>query len=126
MIGCIVSLAAHSTAQAIPVPGDKPVASYKHAIALLIPLLVPMVAFNQANSTVPTYLDPKQSIENRVLDLLGRMTLEEKVGQMNMPCVYLDEMGKDIPAKLDACRRLAEGTREKGMGPWGGYFTLTN
>jgi len=33
----------------------------------------------------PVYLDPTQPIEKRVEDLLGRMTLEEKVGQM---CQY--------------------------------------
>jgi beta-glucosidase len=31
----------------------------------------------------PTYLDRHASVENRVNDLLGRMTLEEKVGQMD-------------------------------------------
>jgi beta-glucosidase len=31
----------------------------------------------------PTYLDPHASINSRVNDLLGRMTLEEKVGQMD-------------------------------------------
>lgn len=30
----------------------------------------------------PTYLDPRQSIQSRVSDLLGRMTLSEKIGQM--------------------------------------------
>ena len=28
------------------------------------------------------YRDPKQPVENRIKDLLGKMTLEEKVGQM--------------------------------------------
>src|SRR5579872_6254325 len=43
----------------------------------------------------PLYLDPHQPIEVRVRDLLGRMTLEEKIGQINMPCVYVDELGKE-------------------------------
>ncbi len=29
------------------------------------------------------YLDPGQPVEERVADLLGRMTIEEKIGQMN-------------------------------------------
>ena len=41
----------------------------------------------------PLYLDARQPVEKRVEDLLRRMTLEEKVGQMNMPCVYRAEMG---------------------------------
>jgi len=42
----------------------------------------------------PVYLDPDQPIDKRVEDLLDRMTLEEKIGQMNMPCVYLQQLGK--------------------------------
>lgn len=89
---------------------------------VLVLLFSSAVLFAQS----PLYLDPHQPIEVRVRDLLGRMTLEEKIGQINMPCVYLDEMGNGIPEKTEACRRLAEGTREKGIGPYGGFFTLAN
>ena len=57
----------------------------------------------------PAYLDAKRPIEERVDDLVDRMTLEEKVGQLNLPCVYVEELGKDIPAKREACRRFAAG-----------------
>ena len=79
-----------------------------------------------AQSTTPVYLDPHQPVEVRVRDLLGRMTLEEKIGQINMPCVYVNELGKDNATKIESCRRFAEGTREQGVGPGGGYFTYTN
>ena len=72
------------------------------------------------------YLDPHQPIEVRVRDLLGRMTIEEKIGQINMPCVYVDGLGKDNAAKIESCRRFTEGTREQGVGPGGGFFTYTN
>ena len=39
----------------------------------------------QSKSVKPVYLDPKKPIEKRVRDLIGRMTLDEKVGQM---CQY--------------------------------------
>jgi len=74
----------------------------------------------------PVYRDSTQPIERRILDLLGRMTLEEKVGQMNMPCVYEDALGKTIPQKTDAVRRFAAGTLVTGLGPGGGFFTLSN
>ncbi len=35
-----------------------------------------------SGSNRPIYLDPNQPVEKRVEDLLGRMTLEEKIRQM--------------------------------------------
>ena len=64
--------------------------------------------------------------EAKLDELLGRMTLEEKIGQMNMPCVYESGLGKDVPAKIEACRKFTEGSWEKGVGPGGGFFTLAN
>ncbi len=74
----------------------------------------------------PAYLDPSLPIDARVDDLLSRMTLEEKVGQMNMPCVYEERLGESVAAKTEACRRFAAGTHEPGLGPGGGFFTLPN
>ncbi len=74
----------------------------------------------------PVYGNPVYPVEERVEDLLSRMTLEEKVGQMNMPCVYINSLGKDINAKMDGCRKFAAGTKEPGIGPGGGFFTLPN
>jgi len=50
-------------------------------------------------ATGPAYLDPLQPIDKRVDDLMSRMSLKEKVGQINWPCVYMDGFGEDIPAK---------------------------
>ena len=54
------------------------------------------------------------------------MTLEEKVGQMNMPCVYEEGLGTTIPAKTEAVQKFAAGTLIEGFGPGGGFFTLPN
>ncbi len=54
------------------------------------------------------------------------MTLKEKVGQLNLPCVYVDELGKDIPTKLEACKRFAAGTYTNEIGPGSGFFTLAD
>jgi beta-glucosidase len=72
------------------------------------------------------YRDATLPIEQRVEDLLGRMTLEEKVGQMNMPCVYESGLGNGIPAKTEAVQKFAAGTHLKDFGPGGGFFTLPN
>src|SRR5215218_2276095 len=42
-----------------------------------------LVATQSASAAGPRYLDPKASVPARVKDLLRRMTLEEKVGQMD-------------------------------------------
>jgi beta-glucosidase-like glycosyl hydrolase len=80
----------------------------------------------QSSSQVPIYQDPKQPIERRVNDLINRMTLKEKVGQLNLPCVYVNELGKTIPAKMIACRRFAAGTYTSQIGPGCGFFTLAD
>jgi beta-glucosidase len=80
----------------------------------------------QSSAAVPSYLDPKQPIEQRVSDLLGRMTLKEKIGQLNLPCVYVDELGKTVPEKIEGCRKFAAGTQTNEIGPGAGFFTLAN
>jgi len=73
----------------------------------------------------PVYLDPSQSIDKRVEDLLSRMTLEEKVGQINMPCVYMNRLGKDIPERTIGTRKHVDGSLFN-IGPGGGFFTMAN
>jgi beta-glucosidase len=80
----------------------------------------------QAAGELPAYLDPKRPAEERIDDLMSRMTLKEKVGQLNLPCVYVKELGKDIPSKMEACRRFAAGTYTPEIGPGCGFFTLAN
>ena len=80
----------------------------------------------QSSASLPIYLDPAQSLERRVDDLMSRMTLKEKAGQLNLPCLYVDQLGKTIPAKMDACKRFAAGTYTQEIGPGCGFFTLAD
>ena len=55
------------------------------AFILILPLCVPVAAQAQAPAAAgaqPDYLNPQLPVERRVADLVGRMTLEEKVAQM--------------------------------------------
>lgn len=74
----------------------------------------------------PAYLDPDQPMDVRVEDLLSRMRLEEKVGQLNMPCVYEEGLGKTVEEKMAGVKAFAEGTHLDYLGPGGGFFTLPN
>jgi beta-glucosidase len=87
--------------------------------------LVP-AAVAQDGGEEPVYLNPHEPVERRIDDLMSRMTLKEKVGQLNLPCVYVEELGKDIPSKMAACRRFAAGTYTQEIGPGCGFFTLAN
>jgi beta-glucosidase len=75
---------------------------------------------------MPAYKNPSFTIDKRVEDLLSRMTLEEKIGQMNMPCVYMNSIGRDIPEKIETVKKMAEGVFMENIGPLGGFFTLGN
>jgi beta-glucosidase len=81
---------------------------------------------SQSTTEAAAYLDPHQPVDRRVEDLLGRMTLKEKVGQLNLPCVYVPDLGNDIPGKMEACRRFAAGTYTSEIGPGSGFFTLAD
>src|SRR5688572_20899800 len=50
--------------------------------ALLVVALAGTVALVDAQSATPIYRQPNAAVESRVADLLTRMTLEEKVAQL--------------------------------------------
>jgi beta-glucosidase len=100
----------------------------KHLIISLL-LIAPLSTAVAQSSDM--YLDPNQSIELRVKDLLSRMTLKEKVAQMNIPVV--GRLGKDMHGKsqrgsdkvdnFEEARRFIAGTYNEHIGPGGGLFT---
>jgi beta-glucosidase len=100
--------------------------SGRRAVALILLLSFIAAAPAARRAERLPYQEPQAAADQRVEDLLARMTLEEKVGQLNWPCVYVDELGKDIPSKMEGCRRFAAGTFVNGLGPGGGFFTLAN
>jgi beta-glucosidase len=79
---------------------------------------------NTKYSDLPVYQNPGFSIDQRVEDLLSRMTLEEKLGQLNSPIP--GNMAKDHAGRMDACRRFAEGRLVENIGPAGGFWAPAN
>ncbi|RPI45008.1 MAG: beta-glucosidase, partial [Bacteroidetes bacterium] len=96
------------------------------------------------STEIPPYKDPELTVEERVNDLLSRMTLLEKAGQLNIPCAYqtqlgwgldsrvramweMDPVGDEIRAtQLEGCRKWTEGIHNDQIGPGGGFFTLSD
>ena len=99
---------------------------YACALTLFAALAGSLQLMAQSNAASPIYLDKTQPIEARVDDLMQRMTLKEKVGQLNLPCGYVDALGKTIPAKMEAARKFAAGTYTDEIGPGAGFFTLAD
>lgn len=65
-------------------------------MVVLSAVLMLFLSFKTANDDDPIYLDPSKSVEARVADLMSRMTLEDKVYQMNQ-FVGLEHMKKGNP-----------------------------
>ncbi|MFC1557928.1 glycoside hydrolase family 3 C-terminal domain-containing protein [candidate division KSB1 bacterium] len=98
----------------------------KSSISLFFLFVIAFLINPRIFAQTPVYRNANQSIDKRIEDLLSRMTLEEKIGQINMPCVYVRQLGREIPAKFEGCRKFAEGTYIEEIGPGGGFFTLAN
>lgn len=79
-----------------------------------------------ARAEAPLYRNAKAPVERRVEDLLSRMSLEEKAGQLNMPCVYERGLGAGVAEKTEGVKRFTAGTMTSEIGPGGGFFTLAN
>ena len=80
-------------------------------LLLLLLLALPMMSYG---AKTPVYKDPSAPIEKRVKDLLGRMTLEEKIAQMqHIHARHYDNRGKaDIPKLLKNIDTLSRGCME--------------
>lgn len=65
-------------------------------MVVLCTVLMLFVSSKTTNEDDPIYLDPSKSVEARVADLMSRMTLEDKVYQMNQ-FVGLEHMKKGNP-----------------------------
>ena len=58
-----------------------------------LPLLLAVTVPTAASAQTPTYLNPDAPLPQRVQDLVGRMTLEEKVSQMTDVAAAIERLG---------------------------------
>lgn len=74
-----------------------------------------------------SYQNPALTDDERIEDLISRMTLKEKLGQLNIvPGASGKELGNSIEDRMQGSRNFAMGTQEESIGPVGGYFGLSN
>ena len=95
----------------------------KTLVAFVLVILSSEVLSLQAQSGAPLYLDAHQPTPVRVESLLSRMTLKEKVGQLNIPDILPpDPEGRERPITTEDCKRFVVGTFTDEIGPGGGIF----
>ena len=88
------------------IKGDSQMNARTYAAIIVLLLFAPAGALvvGQVNNQKAIYLDPKASVADRVRDLLGRMTLEEKIAQLQCSDQDIEE---HPPATRDGVGSLA-------------------
>ncbi|CAI8287398.1 MAG: Thermostable beta-glucosidase B [Owenweeksia sp. TMED14] len=77
-------------------------------------------------SAMLPYQNPALTDDQRIEDLISRMTLKEKVGQLNLiPGYSSEELGESIDERIEGSMNFAKGTQIESIGPCGGFFGLS-
>jgi len=104
------------------------------AMAIGLLLSAPILAEMPAKQAI--YLDADQPLQKRVEDLLARMTIKEKVGQLNIPLILpaatWERMKGEVPDRSRAPstfkerEKFVEGTFTNEIGPGSGVFLINS
>ncbi|MBN2290080.1 MAG: glycoside hydrolase family 3 C-terminal domain-containing protein [Candidatus Glassbacteria bacterium] len=89
-------------------------------------ILVCLVGCVSGQAPGPLYKDASQPVEKRIDDLLSRMTLAEKVGQLNVTAPWSMKFGEKKDQMKSGTEKWALGTLVEGIGPAGGFFALAS
>lgn len=78
--------------------------------------------YTQDKNEIPLYLKPGIPVDEKVEDLISRMSLEDKVGQMNVTRPRMVKL--DHENEFDGCVHFIKGTLLPDIGPGGGLKSI--
>jgi hypothetical protein len=108
------------------VQGEEKKTINRRLLTLIVANLVASGVADSKEHATPLYRDASQPVKKGIDGLLGRVTLEQKSVQMNMPCFYESGLGNSIPEKTESVRKFAAGILLENFAPGRGFFTLPN
>ncbi|MBD8487529.1 glycoside hydrolase family 3 C-terminal domain-containing protein [Echinicola sp. CAU 1574] len=83
-------------------------------LAGVLIIFVPNLLNGQTKESRPIYKQANQSVQDRVIDLMGRMTLEEKVGQLSTLLGW--EMYEKTADGVEASEAFKKAVQERNIG----------
>ena len=98
-------------------------ASKTGARALAALILINLAGCGSGPAPELLYRDASQPVEKRVDDLLSRMTLSEKIGQLNVTIPSHAEFGDTKEQRMAAAEKWTLGTLVEDIGPAGAGWT---